>query len=103
MVAKATVTTHFSAMTKHLHYDTENFVAPNCLGYLVSQAHLTLRPQVEALFEREDISFTQWRVLMCLRDHVANTSADVSRELAHDKGSMTRLVDQLEERGLLRR
>lgn len=90
-------------MTRHDYYDTENFVAPNCVGYLISQAQGTLRPQVEALFEHEDISFSQWRVLMCLRDGVANTCADISRELSHDKGSVTRLVDQLEARGLLTR
>jgi DNA-binding MarR family transcriptional regulator len=90
-------------MTNHAHYRIDDFVGPNCIGYLISQAQANLRPQVEALFEREDISFSQWRVLMCLRDDLANTCADISRELSHDKGSMTRLIDQLEERGLLAR
>lgn len=90
-------------MTQTDYYDTKNFVAPNCVGYLISQAQAMLRPQIEALFEHEDISFSQWRVLMCLRDEVANTGADISRELSHDKGSVTRLIDQLAERGLLTR
>lgn len=88
-------------MSDHDYYDAESFAAANCVGYLISRAQATLRPQIEALFDREDISFSQWRVLICLRDGLANTCADISRELSHDKGSVTRLIDQLEERGLL--
>lgn len=90
-------------MSKTLHYRQDNFTGPDCVGYLISQTQAALRPQFEALFEREEISFSQWRVLMCLRDGIANTCADISRELSHDKGSMTRIVDQLEERRLLQR
>lgn len=90
-------------MSKHQHYRVETFTGPNSIGYLLSKSQASMRPQIEALFEHEELTFTQWRVLMCLRDGLANTSADISRELSHDKGSMTRIVDQLEVRGLLRR
>jgi DNA-binding MarR family transcriptional regulator len=101
MVANATIWIHIPAMTEH--YRVDNFAGPQSIGFLLCQTQSVLRPQVEALFEREDISFSQWRVMMCLRDGIAATCAELSRELAHDKGSMTRLVDQLEERGLLAR
>jgi len=90
-------------MAKHQHYRVEEFTGEVCIGYLISRAYAANRIQLEAQFEGEDISFTQWRVLMCLRDGFANTCADLSRELSHDKGSMTRLVDQLENRGFIRR
>jgi DNA-binding MarR family transcriptional regulator len=90
-------------MKKPAHYHVEDFRGEICIGYLISRVFATNRHQLEALFEREDLSFTQWRVLMCLRDDHGHTSADISRELAHDKGSMTRLIDQLETRGMLRR
>src|SRR3974377_1121032 len=90
-------------MSKSNFYSVDDFRGPDGVGYLVSQAQSAMRPQVEALFEREEINFSQWRVLMCLRDGLANTCADISRELSHDKGSMTRLVDQLEARGFLER
>lgn len=103
IVVKATNENYKGGMSRHLHYRVENFTGVECIGYLLSKTQASMRPQVEALFEREDITFSQWRVLMCLRDGLANTSADISRELSHDKGSMTRIVDQLDERGLLRR
>jgi DNA-binding MarR family transcriptional regulator len=90
-------------MTKPQHYRVEDFTGEICIGYQISRAYSANRTQLEARFEGEDISFTQWRVLMCLRDGLANTCADLSRELSHDKGSMTRLVDQLENRGFIRR
>jgi len=90
-------------MTKPGFYNIEEFRGPDCIGYLVSQAQSAMRPQVEALFTHEEVSFSQWRVLMCLRDGLAHTCADISRELSHDKGSMTRLIDQLEARDYLRR
>jgi len=90
-------------MGKTTHYRVKDFRGEICIGYLISRAYAMNRAQLEAEFDGEDISFTQWRVLMCLRDDIANTCADISRELAHDKGSMTRIVDQLEERGFIRR
>jgi len=103
MVAKATFASYIATMARSPHYHVKTFLAPNCIGYLVSRAYASNRAQLERLFDHEDINFTQWRVLMCLRENIANTAADMSRELAHDKGSMTRLVDQLESQGLLKR
>ena len=103
MVAKATFLSYIRRMGKHQHYRVEDFRGEICIGYLISRFYALNRSQLEAEFEGEDINFTQWRVLMCLRDGLAGTSADLSRELAHDKGSMTRLVDQLESRGMIRR
>ena len=100
MVAEATKSL---GMAKNVHYRVRDFRSEGCIGYLVSRIYATNRAQLEAEFEGEDISFTQWRVLMCMRDDMANTAADLSRELAHDKGSMTRIIDQLEERGFIQR
>jgi DNA-binding MarR family transcriptional regulator len=40
---------------------------------------------------------------MQLRDGLANRAADISRNLNHDSGALTRVVDQLEGRGLIER
>lgn len=85
------------------YYRPENFSARQCVGYLVARAYNLLRPQMEAVFDKQDLTFSQWRVLMCLRDGIASTCADISREISHDSGSLTRLVDQLDRRGLIRR
>jgi DNA-binding MarR family transcriptional regulator len=84
-------------------YRSGSFTARDCVGYLISRVQSLMRPQIEAVFDKQDLTFSQWRVLMCLRDGIANTCADISRELSHDSGSLTRLVDQLDRRGLILR
>jgi DNA-binding MarR family transcriptional regulator len=84
-------------------YKSDNFTARECVGYLVARAHTLMRGRIEASFDGGDLTFSHWRVMMCLRDDIAVTCADISRELAHDSGSLTRLVDQLDRLGLIKR
>jgi DNA-binding MarR family transcriptional regulator len=85
------------------YYRADDFNTGNSVGYLVKQAHNLLRPRLEAAFEEDEITFSQWCALVCLRDRVARNSAELSRALNYDSGSLTRLIDNLEERDLLRR
>lgn len=85
------------------YYRADRFKAANCVGYLVKRAHHLAHPLVEAAFAAEAISFSQWALLMCLRDGLATTCGDAAKVMAHDPGSLTRLVDQMQERGLIAR
>ncbi|MBK8309145.1 MAG: MarR family transcriptional regulator [Gammaproteobacteria bacterium] len=40
---------------------------------------------------------------MSLRDGISHTCSDIARHLGHDTGATTRLIDQLEARGLIAR
>jgi DNA-binding MarR family transcriptional regulator len=71
------------------------------LGYLLRRINKLSTAQVEAAFDGNDISFTQWVVLALIASGTANTCSDLSRDMDHNSGAMTRVVDQLEERGLL--
>ncbi len=84
-------------------YRAETLTTQNSVGYVMRRAHSLMRVLLEAAFEREEINFSQWAALVCLRDGVARTAADISRCLSHDSGSLTRLIDQLEGRNLLQR
>ncbi|MBL6853754.1 MAG: winged helix-turn-helix transcriptional regulator [Alphaproteobacteria bacterium] len=84
-------------------YDVETFESRRSLGYLVKRVFNQTSPRAEALFADADFTFTQWIVLMAVRDGIANTAAEVARHIGHDPGATTRLIDQLEERGLLER
>ena len=82
-------------------YNVENFQARRSIGYLVRRLHNLIVPRAEALFADADFTFSQWVVLMAVRDGIASTSGEIARHMDHDTGAVTRLVDQLEERGLL--
>lgn len=84
-------------------YDVETFEGRKSIGYLVKRVFNQTSPRCEALFADADITFAQWIVLMAVRDGIANTAAEVARHIGHDPGATTRLIDQLEERGLLER
>ncbi|HEV7606345.1 MAG TPA: MarR family transcriptional regulator [Steroidobacteraceae bacterium] len=62
-----------------------------------------MHDRIEAVFASQGITFQQWVVLMNLRDEVATTTAGLCQELRHDSGAMTRLIDQLDERGFIGR
>ncbi|MEN3977008.1 MarR family transcriptional regulator [Emcibacter sp. SYSU 3D8] len=85
------------------HYTPETFTARNAVGYLLRCTLNLMQPRLEALFANREFTFVQWCVLMQLRDGLANRAADISRNLNHDSGALTRVVDQLEARGLLER
>jgi DNA-binding MarR family transcriptional regulator len=40
---------------------------------------------------------------MYLRDGLANTAAEIARGMCHDTGALTRVIDQLEQRGFIER
>jgi DNA-binding MarR family transcriptional regulator len=85
------------------HYTPETFNAHSAVGYLLRRTLNLLQPRMESLFVDHEFTFVQWCVLMQLRDGLANRAADISRNLNHDSGALTRVVDQLEARGLIER
>jgi DNA-binding MarR family transcriptional regulator len=80
------------------HYNMKNSV-----GYLVRRTSNLMLPQMEALFADEALTFSQWTVLMALREWGNSTSARLARDICHDAGSLTRILDELEQRDLIGR
>ncbi|HEY7976943.1 MAG TPA: MarR family transcriptional regulator [Rhizomicrobium sp.] len=85
------------------YFRADNFHCRQSMGYLTRRVQNLTNPHAEAIFADQDLTFTQWISLMGLREGVAETSADLARHLNHDAGAVTRVVDELEKRGLLRR
>ena len=84
-------------------YREDNFAAANSIGYLLKTASNLLQPAMETAFADSDLTLIQWKVLMYLRDDLASTCADISRDLPYDAGSLTRIIDDLERKDYLRR
>ena len=49
------------------------------------------------------MTHAQWSVLVSLHFERGRTCAELARDQAHDKGAMTRLIDQMEEKGWVTR
>lgn len=85
------------------HYAAASFKARQSIGYLLKRAHGLLMERAEAAFENHDITFTQWVILLRLRDGLGSTAAELCRGVGHDSGALTRVLDQLEKRRLIER
>ena len=85
------------------HYDVKTFTSTHSIGYLLKMSHSLMHDSVAAAFAGHDVSFMQWIVLMKLRESASLTASDLCREMRHDNGALTRMLDQLEERGYVQR
>src|ERR1700728_1777098 len=85
------------------HYRPELYHARSSVGYLLKRAHLLMLDQLESVVAGSDITITQWVVMMHLREGLAINARDLCAQLRHDSGALTRLIDQLEARGLVQR
>jgi len=82
-------------------YDPATYLARDSVGYLVRRLTAILTARIESAFAPHDFTLTQWSVLMHLRDGLALTASDLCAAFQHDSGALTRLLDQLEQRGLI--
>ena len=84
-------------------YRAASFRSRDSVGALIG---FTRKALVEA-FDRDlaplGLNTAQALVLMFLVDGSAGTASEVCRQLSHDPGAMTRLIDKLETMGLVRR
>lgn len=85
------------------YYRPKNYTMKNSVGYLIRVCGNRVLPQMEALFEHEELSFSQWTTLVALHDGRIKTAGDLARNICHDAGSLTRLIDQLIKRELVTR
>ena len=85
------------------YYNVKGYQSQRSIGYLLRRAGKLMTGQIESLFVKEDVSFVQWVIMMNLRDGLRMTAAELSQHLCHDSGALTRVIDQMEERGLIAR
>jgi len=84
-------------------YTPETYTVRGSVGYLIRRARNLMTTRVEREFHAKQITFVQWVLLMQLRDGLASAAAELSRDMCHDSGALTRVIDQLEQRGYIER
>src|SRR5579859_7714783 len=85
------------------HYHVSTFRPQSSIGYLMKRAHSLMLDVMEPLLEERGFSFVQYVILSWLRDGIAVNPKDICFQYRHDSGAMTRVIDQLAERGFLER
>lgn len=84
-------------------YTVDTLEAPSSIGFLVKRCGGLVSQLAERHFASEQVSFTQWMVIANLGRYERLTATALSEETCHDMGALTRIVDDLEEEGLVRR
>jgi DNA-binding MarR family transcriptional regulator len=85
------------------HYTRKNFVHTQSIGFLLARARNLLASDIDAALKDLDISSQQMGIIVSLSNGTASTPFELSRQLGIDTGLMTRMLDKLEEKGLLER
>ena len=73
------------------------------VGHLIGRARSALLTGLDGELEPFGVTGAQFAVLKNVADGVAETAADLCRTMHYDTGSMTRMLDRLEEKAVLRR
>jgi DNA-binding MarR family transcriptional regulator len=85
------------------YYHADSYTTRKSVGYLVKRAHGMNLDALEPELARHGLTFTQYAILMSVRDGIALNPKDICIQLRHDSGALTRVLDQLESRGLVER
>src|SRR5258706_9723186 len=85
------------------HYTKENFKMTESVGFAINKARNLILMEMDAALKDLDITGQQMGILLALDHGSATTPFELSRLLGIDTGLMTRMLDKLEDRGLLAR
>ncbi|GJG95658.1 MarR family winged helix-turn-helix transcriptional regulator [Cupriavidus pauculus] len=84
-------------------FDPADYQIGESIGYLLARAKNTLSQGVEQEVGALDMTHAQASCLMMLAKGEATTVTDLARNLNTDAGSVTRLLNRMEKRGLIAR
>jgi DNA-binding MarR family transcriptional regulator len=85
------------------HYQASTYKSRSSIGYLVKRSHSLMLDLVEPVLEQHGFTFIQYVILCWLRDGIAVNPREFCVQYRHDSGALTRVLDQMAERGLLER
>lgn len=84
-------------------YQPENYRPEESVGYLMKRILRSVADEIEREMGPNGLTNAQWIPLFKLYVGSASTVAELARECNLDAGAMTRLLDRLEVKGLLKR
>lgn len=82
-----------------MHFSESTFAPDVSPGFLIRVIQQMSFAALDTLFADEGVTGTQWCALVSIHFERATTCVGLARELAHDKGAMTRMIDGMEAKG----
>jgi DNA-binding MarR family transcriptional regulator len=84
-------------------YDAKSFEPSKSVGYLVNRVRIEMLAEIDRELEPFDVSSAQYFIMGHLIHGMADSASGLCKGIAYDPGAMTRMVDRLEAKGLIRR
>ncbi|HEY3700333.1 MAG TPA: MarR family transcriptional regulator [Spongiibacteraceae bacterium] len=84
-------------------YQREGYRICESLGYLLKRTVTMLSGAIDQELAQYDLTHPQFSILMILSERNCYTAADLARETCGDTGAITRMLDRLEAKDMVRR
>ena len=84
-------------------YDLKSYDPKRSIGGLLSRVKLEMSAALDAELAPLDITGAQFVILMSIALGEADSACELCKGISYDPGAMTRMLDRLERRGLVRR
>lgn len=89
--------------TPYPHYTAAQFKIDESIGFQLRQVVGIVSTIIDERMAEGGLTDAQWKPLWMLSQGKCRTAAELARLACHDTGSVTRLLDRIEAKGLLRR
>lgn len=80
-----------------------DFIVDDSVGFIVSRTDAKMKNYLHQKFKSLDITTEQWGLLARLRVETGISQKELSDKSCKDQPNITRILDKLEEKGLIRR
>src|SRR5258705_13816187 len=84
-------------------YDLESYDHKHSIGGLLGRVKLAMAGALDAELAPLDITAAQFVILKSIAAGEADSASGLCKGMSYDPGAMTRMLDRLERRGLVRR
>ena len=84
-------------------YDLKSYDPKRSIGGLLGRVKLAMGAALDAELAPLDITAAQYVILMSIALGEADSASGLCKGISYDPGAMTRMLDRLERRGLVRR
>jgi len=89
--------------TREPIYDLASYDPKRSIGGLLGRVKMAMSAAVDAELAPLDITAAQYVILMSIALGEADSASGLCKGMSYDPGAMTRMIDRLERRGLVRR
>jgi DNA-binding MarR family transcriptional regulator len=82
-------------------YHPPNYTPEATVGYMLRNVHISLLKMIDIEMQQHDLTAMQWRPLLFIYTGKVDTAAALAKETSMDTGATTRMLDRLQNKGLL--